>query len=195
MPTGYTAPVADGKIVDRNQFILRCARAFGALIELRDDSLDAPLPEQIKVDSYHKTALEKAKNRMLELQQMNRKDIERNCKKNNEAAKKAWEESVAERDIKRVRYESMLDKVKSWTPPTKDHQELKRFMIDQISESIKYDCSTYDEPQAKKPDDWYVSSLRNIQEDIDYHTKKEQEEQDRNRERNEWLRDLRDSLV
>jgi len=37
MPTGYTADLNDGKQVTFQEFTMKCARAFGALIEMRDD--------------------------------------------------------------------------------------------------------------------------------------------------------------
>ena len=35
----------------------------------------------------------------------------------------------------RERYETMLAEVEAWQPPTPDHEELKRFMADQLRES------------------------------------------------------------
>ena len=38
-----------------------CARAFGACIMMRDESVDAPIPEEFKPSTYHIEELEKAK--------------------------------------------------------------------------------------------------------------------------------------
>lgn len=38
MPSCYTSDIADGKDVSFNDFVLKCARAFGACIEQRDDN-------------------------------------------------------------------------------------------------------------------------------------------------------------
>ena len=40
MPTGYTAGIADGTITNFEQYALRCIRAFGATMHLRDESLE-----------------------------------------------------------------------------------------------------------------------------------------------------------
>lgn len=53
MPTGYTAAVCDGKITEFPAFALQCARAFGALITMRDDAMNAPIPEEIKPDTSY----------------------------------------------------------------------------------------------------------------------------------------------
>ena len=41
MPTGYTAEILNGEIKTFPEFAKKCARAFGAMIHMRDDSLDA----------------------------------------------------------------------------------------------------------------------------------------------------------
>lgn len=37
MPTGYTSPLYEGKEISFEQFALRCARNFGALVMMRDE--------------------------------------------------------------------------------------------------------------------------------------------------------------
>ena len=46
MPTGYTAPIKDG--ISFNDFMWGCARAFGALIMMRDDPPGTPIPERFE---------------------------------------------------------------------------------------------------------------------------------------------------
>jgi hypothetical protein len=56
MPTGYTA-----KLMEEGQsfpeFAMRCARNFGALIMMRDESLDVPIPEQFEPSDYYRKKL------------------------------------------------------------------------------------------------------------------------------------------
>ena len=58
MPTGFTCDIKDGITFER--FALNCARAFGALINMRDDSLDAEIPDEIKPSDHHVKALAEA---------------------------------------------------------------------------------------------------------------------------------------
>ena len=37
MPTGYTLDLYNGKDITFEEFVLKCARAFGALIDMRDE--------------------------------------------------------------------------------------------------------------------------------------------------------------
>jgi hypothetical protein len=63
MPTGYTCIIEDKPDVTFAEYVWRCARAFGALLSMREDSLDAPIPDELKSEDtdYYKTAYEKAK--------------------------------------------------------------------------------------------------------------------------------------
>jgi len=39
MPSGFTSDIYDGKKITFKDFTLKCARAFGACIHLRDDPI------------------------------------------------------------------------------------------------------------------------------------------------------------
>lgn len=58
MPTGYTAGVKDGTVTDFKAFVMQCARAFGALIDMRDDPSDVPIPKSFAPSSYGKNILD-----------------------------------------------------------------------------------------------------------------------------------------
>jgi hypothetical protein len=51
MPTGYTAMIEEREDVTFREFALTCARAFGACIMQRDNSLAEP-PKPREVDKY-----------------------------------------------------------------------------------------------------------------------------------------------
>ena len=69
MPTGYTYPVKENENLSFDEFIWSCARAFGALMHMRDDSSDQEirLPEQ---SEYHKDRIKEAKERLARLEKM-----------------------------------------------------------------------------------------------------------------------------
>ena len=76
MPTGYTLDLYDGKDITFEEFALRCARAFGALISMRDEPIDAPIPERFEPSDYHLKELEKAKKRLKEVKKWNEETAE-----------------------------------------------------------------------------------------------------------------------
>lgn len=57
MPSGYTSDIYHGKDVTFKEFALKCARNFGALMHMRDESLDTPIRLKNLEDSYHKNEL------------------------------------------------------------------------------------------------------------------------------------------
>ena len=73
MPTGYTYPVADGTITEFSKFALNCSRAFGVLMHMRDEPIDAPIPDKIEPTSYYKNQLD-------ELVVRRRRQLVRVCK-------------------------------------------------------------------------------------------------------------------
>lgn len=195
MPTGYTADVQDGKITEFKDFALQCARAFGALIDMRDSPKDAPLPAKIKPKtSYHDKALAEAIERLAKLRSMTPAKAEREAKKSNERLMAAHNESVAEHKVRRERYEAMLAKVREWTPPTKDHTGLKTFMNEQLSESIKFDCYEPTKPKEPTAAEWLAAEIAGAERIVEYHTKAKAEEVERANGRDDWLQQLRKSL-
>ena len=100
--------------------------------------------------------------------------------------------------MQQERYEAMLTQVQAWTPPTVDHEEMKKFMFDQIEQSIGFDCN--DDPtkyyivMEETPQEWKASLIAKAKHGIEYHSKEWEHEQKRTRERNEWNKALFASL-
>lgn len=196
MPTGYTAAIADG--IDFKTYAMNCARAFGALVELRD-SPEAPIPDEFKPSTYHADAITKARGNLTALQAMTEPERER-------AAAKAFDDAETRRAVRlqerrdlRRKYEAMLASVEAWAPPTPDHAQYHAFMRDQITESIKFDCSErdfFDEP--KKPQagaEWAAAREAELRRDVTYHEEEHAKEVRRAAERTAWVRALRQSLT
>src|SRR6266849_6658520 len=147
MPTGYTAMIEE-RDVTFNEFVWQCARGMGALIMMRDDPMDAPIPERFKLSDYYdksllevNTAIKRLEamtsaERVAEGERLKRESIERN------------EEWLSERIEVNVRYNAMLAQVADWNPPTSEHQGLKDFMAQQIS--ISFNSTDYIEAELSK---------------------------------------------
>lgn len=195
MPTGYTANIKDG--ITFKQFIMNCARAFGACVTMRDDPQDTPIPEEFKPSDYHIKKL-------IELQAENKAINAMSIKEATAKAKIEYDEKVVynEQGIKesndlRQKYWEMLSKVTNWQPPTDDHKELKDFMVQQITESIAFDCGTeyYKKPvEILTGEQWLSKKKQSLLKDIAYYTQQRQEEVERTQKRNEWIKQLRNSV-
>ena len=194
MPTGYTLDLYDGKDITFEEFVLKCARAFGALIDMRDEPMDAPIPERFEPSDYHLTELIKAKKRLEEVKKWNEKIAEQEAERAYHEALKKREEFVKKNNLIRKRYEDMLSKVREWKPPTPDHVDLKKFMIQQLEDSIEFDCFIPEMPRRLSGEEYKEQQIKKALDDIDYHEKEYAKEVNRVRERNKWLLLLRESL-
>lgn len=186
MPSAYTAPVNDGTVTELRDYALLCARAFGALIDLRDDRL-APAPRQIPAMSiYHADRLSEANARLERLQTMTDDDKIVAAAAANAKLVQMRQEAVDKNTAILNRYNAMLAKVMEWEGPT----ELRQFMIEQLVESRKFDVSDnptrfYAEPQ--EPDAWYADEIAEATKDVARHTKGLAEDTERHAERQAWL--------
>jgi hypothetical protein len=194
MPTGYTADIEKG--ISFPQFAMSCARAFGALVEMREEPYDAVIPEEFQPSDYHINAL---KNAEQELNDIGCCSIDFATKNSQKEYDKEVEDNKRYRNNKRLlkeKYIKMLKEVNDWNPPSEEHEGLKKFMIDQIKGSIDFDCSEY--PQQKPilltGKQWIDKQKKQILKDIEYHSKEYKEECDRVAGRNKWIKQLRESL-
>lgn len=195
MPTGYTAPVQDGKITEFRDFALQCARAFGALVEMRDEPMDAPIPEELKPSRYHDEAVVEAKAELAALERMSASACEALAEKHYQRYVREAEAFVKRQAQVRQRYEAMLAKVEAWTAPTRDHEGLKKFMADQLTESIRFDCGyTPEKPRRLSGAQWRTQERARLKRDISYHTAEGKKEVQRAKERTAWVKALRESL-
>ena len=192
MPTGYTAAVCDGKITEFKDFALSCARAFGALITMRDDPMDAPIPNEFKPSTFNADRLTEAKARLHDLQAMTPEQAEHAAFRDFEERKAHADEANARYDAENERIDAMLEKVNSWEPPTEDHREMKSFMIQQLTIS-KSDYRA-EQPERLNGAAWLAREAATAARDVGYHTKAQLEENERATKRTAWIRDLRASL-
>jgi hypothetical protein len=196
MPTGYTA-----KLMESGQtfpeFIMGCARAFGALIEMRDSPNDAPIPDKFEPSNYNAKRLIEAREELAKLKAMSteeRADFGEAAKAEDiERSRGYLEKALTENS----RLEDMAAQVRAWTPPTKDHQGLKDFMLQQIEVSkngVDYSEKSLAEAQAKPATAYYVEAVSGAARNIKYHTEGNEKEVERSNSRTEWVQQLRASI-
>lgn len=194
MPTGYTSPIVDSSTpITLRQYVLRCARAFGACVELHDESLDTPLPKSFKPSSYHRNAANKARATVKRLSKMTK--VQRVVYNKTEQAQmiKMCEDYIAKSAAENKRYYDMRALVEAWAPAP-EIIELKSFMLQQIDLSIEKDDYWNDQLAQAKETDYYTVNLAAAKRDIKYHTQEYAKEIERINQRNLWLKTLRNSL-
>lgn len=197
MPTGYTSAI-DDKDISFEQFVWRCARGMGALVMMRDDYLGAKIPERFEASPYHQDALEKAQKERKRLLAMSDDQIENENRAEMAKLAKESEEATARSKEALARYDRMVAKVEAWAPPTKDHEGLKKFMLEQLSTGRPFDMGGDYEGRRgafkTKPAAWRRERIAAIDEQIAYHSRAYVEEVERTEERNDWLDALRGSV-
>ena len=199
MPTGYTAQIADG--ITFKEYALGCARAFVALIEMRDDPSGAPIPEEFVASSYHADTVANAEASLRELELM---DAETAQARADAAAKKDMAyhtKAIADSLVLRGKYEAMLESAQAYIAPSDDHREFKAFMVSQIKDSIKFDCgSDYHQRQIAQMNhqtgaEWIADQRANLQREVEYHSGGLAAERERAAERTAWVKQLKESLA
>lgn len=194
MPTGYTYPVVEGKITKFSDFAMSCARAFGALITMRDDAPDAPIPEEIKPSDYHAKRLKEATAGLAKVLKITPGQMSVGAAKANEAAAEAARSIRQSYATENARLEKMLAEAKAWKPPTPDHKSMKDFMVEQLTMSM-HSNDYLPDYKTLSGQEWHAAEIKRLERDIEYHTKENDAEVERARNRTEWLKKLRASLA
>lgn len=196
MPTGYTSDIEKG--ISFRQYAMGCARAFGALITMRDDPHDAPIPEKFEPSPYYLESVAKAKARIAELEAMTAEEVIAARDKEYADLVEYNEKGIRDRKELRAKYEDILAHARGWVSPSPDHDEFKQFMISQIEDSIQWDCDTsyYEEnqPEKKSPAAWIADAFQRERDHLAYSEKSLAEEVARVEKRNLWVRQLREAL-
>lgn len=195
MPTGYTSKLYGGEDQTFEDFALSCARAMGALIHMRDDSSKSEM-RMDKVSDYLYKSIDEHSNTLkaflaLTPEQWNERQQEEILSlvaSNNEYS----DSKSALRD----RYNTMLEKVKEWVPPTPDHNGLKDFMISQLEDSIKFDCSEFQIPIPDRIpwEDYSLAKMGSCIKRLTEDKKRLAEEIERVENRNKWILTLKQNL-
>lgn len=139
MPTYFTEPVGYGEITTVKEFLLRCTRGMDIAQGTRDDTddpLDEPIPMVFESSPYWKERYDKLIKERARYELFNLDEWR-------EKMKSDWEERVsrlklilADMQKENQRYKKMLVEVRKWNPPTDEHQDLKKFALSQLHDSI-----------------------------------------------------------
>jgi hypothetical protein len=191
MSSGYTYCVEQG--ASFGEFVLKCARAFDFLTCMRDQPLDAKIPDKFEPSTYHKDELEIELARLVQFDTVDPVTLQNKYNKYRDKLVAGYKTLVENTRVSKSKYTSMLDKVIGWTPPTEKHECLKEFMINQLSAAIKnLDELVSDTPLSYT--DWLEEERKRIAWYIDYHTKEYAGAIERAEQTTTWVKQLRDSL-
>lgn len=194
MPTGYTQAIING--ADFKQFALLCARAFGATVLMRDEPMDAEIPEQFEPSTWHQERANEETARLHWLNTMSMEEAEDAAEDAYLTAMARYRQRIQEAEDTYRQYDTVLKAVLAWEPPSPDHIKLKEFMAEQITDAMDFDCDTdfIEQPPVQNGEEWRQKELNQAAWRIDYHREEQAKEEQRTATNNEWLRLLRESL-
>lgn len=194
MPNGITAPISEGKDITAAEFILRCAKQFGGLSHMREDSLDAPIvPRETSTKRYDENIARVQK----ELDYYNSISIDTVEELVEESYKDEvalYNKRVAEKTELRARYQALIDKVIAWEIPSEEHTKLKEFALNQLVESIDWDCKVYEEPKKMSAQEWLDTHIESRQRNLNFWKKQREDDIKSVEGANKWAADLVNSL-
>jgi hypothetical protein len=193
MPTGYTQIINDKEDVTFRDYALRCARGFGACLLQREEGMDEP-PRPREVDPYYARNLAQDRAKLAELESMTVEQAEIIAAAEYEAAVKRHEKDKQEELALRERYARIRAEVERWKPPTPKHNELKKFMLDQLRIGhVEYDVDQW-APKRLSGKKWLAERRKSARNSVSYSEEELLKEEELSRESAEWLSQLVESL-
>lgn len=139
MLTDYTAFIENGTITNGADFLKLCTRNFGIALDLRDEPLSVPTPTHFEPDPYYKQQYEKAVREYNEIQlrtsEEAKQDIIEDYKRKAESYRRYYKKCVENNK----KYLKIKEEILKWIPLTADHEEIKKFALDQIDYCIVSD--------------------------------------------------------
>ncbi len=193
MPTGYTAKLSECE-QPFEEFVWSCARAFGALVLMRDDPHDAKVPEKFEASPYYADQVRELRRQIDEWEGSSQPARRAMYESFQASAKRSRDESIAKSKATKVRYEAMLEKARAWEPPSSEHEGLRSFMVKQIEESIQFDCYDREDSPGQSFEVWQVSYGEALSRSLAYSEESKAKEEARTAERNRWIVQLRESV-
>ena len=137
MSTAYTAFIENGEITNGTDFLKLCIRNFGIASNLRDEPLSTPVPTNFKPDPHYKQEYRKAVEENNKVNQMTfeemKKELIESRRRELEFTKRYYRRCVENNQ----KYLKIKEEILNWIPPTKDHENLKKFALEQLDGCIK----------------------------------------------------------
>jgi hypothetical protein len=169
MPSGYTYDVQVGKITTLEDFAKSCARAF---IWQARDSNEPDLRKLVSTKGhdieYYEKELVDANLQLSEYLQFTVEDWDKLVERENTVSLNYYVSRVKEMKEQELRYRSMFEKVKAWEPPTDKHIEMKRFMISQLEDSLRFDVFEMKPPKVEiNSQEYRDDRIKDLRRDIE----------------------------
>lgn len=193
MPTGYTYYIEEEENPTFEGFFWRCARAFGGVAVDYTQS-NSPIVGEHTIPEYKLRWLAEAEERLIQARKLSFKDAQKEVDKQYRDALQYWERTEADRQKKLAKYDRILASVYAWEPPTPTHENVKKFMIEQIEISTEFMRKPSAKPKKWKADEWLAFQIVGAHDDVQRYKDEIEKAKQAARKSNEWLQALKDSV-
>jgi hypothetical protein len=193
--TGYTYDLVE-KNLSFKEFTIKCARAIGYLIEMRDEPLDAPIPDEFEPDSYYLDRMYEAEQDLVYYESMTKAEKIAEGKRIQAEELNGHIESLKKSEHEERVLKEMLVNVEAWNPPTEEHEGLKKFMLEQLKCSM-HDSNTQsyknwiEHTKTKNPESYIDELIERSRENVPYYKRLYDEEVEQTAKKNAWIKALR----
>lgn len=202
MPSGYTQKIVEGE-QSFEEFFYTAVRAMGSFVHMRDYDLGAPLrlPED---DFVTKGSEQDVAKRLADVRRYERElrdelaktheEIEAEFERDKAKQWAEYKETYARRLPIYERVQRLRAQVADWVPPTPEHEGFKKFMLQQLDETTKWDAELPKEPTF--PDtaaEYHAQEVKYLEDRVKLYRKWLQEEIDSpdvQQSRIDWIKDL-----
>ena len=195
--TSYTSLIQDGQVTTATDFLKCCLHGFGVMINFRDEPITSELPASIPGDDWHARQIADAEKRLEQYLAMTDSEW---CAELH-AAISEEEEAVAkyqkECDEFTAKLNAIKEKVESWQCDPK-YAEVKKFALEQIKVSmpdpLTWMYESLAELKNRTLEEFKKSHIDGAKKDIEYHKEGLARDEQRNKERNEFLSGFKQDL-
>jgi hypothetical protein len=130
MPTAFTDYIENGELTKFSDFAKLCTRAFDAAIHMRDEGLDTPYIKR-EVDLYYKERVSDIENEIKILKD-NPSEVYESYKKALSEDINLYKDEIKQRNSRKEIVASLIKEANEWLPPTKEHENFKNFVLEQL---------------------------------------------------------------
>ncbi len=188
---GYVHSIINGETSDLRSFALRCARGMGALIMMRDEPLDTPVPDAFAPSDWNAKKLAEARIALAEIAALTPEEAEERAASDFNTAMEEHIKYAAKEAEDYRRVSAMKASVEDWTTQA---EGIKAFMLESLDAALKNGPYAPEPPERKTGPVWRADAMAKASRDIAYHAIENEKEIARTASRNEWLRLFKASL-
>lgn len=188
--TGYTSLIAQGEITTAKDFLKICLRAFGVLVEMRDEPLSANIPTQIEKNDFYSKKKEQAEKKLKELKAFFPKQWEEMLKKEIKATKETLKKGEEKAEKERMLLDRLTREICGWQCD-KEFRDVKNFALEQLGRTREETfLEVWQKLNTLENFTWKTFKKQKIEElekETAYYEKKEQKEKKRQKEKQDFL--------